>query len=355
LNHPNIVAVHDYGEADGMFFLVMEYVDGMTLRQLLRNGQIKPEAALAIVPPICQALQFAHEQGVVHRDIKPENVLLDKQGRVKIADFGIAKLLDADPPHAALTEERSVIGTPHYMAPEQVEQPHRVDHRADIYSLGVVFYEMLTGELPLGRFLPPSRKIQMDVRLDEVVLRALEKEPDQRYQKVSQIRTDVETIASGPGAVIGNPNQKDTELPVPIPAIQKQVQAPALGLIAAAVAQLIVCLSLFVFAIPAIEREGGDMGGYVAVGSMASVSFIAAMVVLSGAIHLLRLKRHLLVVVASVVAMVSGPAAILGFPLGLWALLVLNRREVRQTFQPGAPQQPVVNQAPPPFNPHSIP
>jgi hypothetical protein len=97
------------------------------------------------------------------------------------------------------------------------------------------------------------------------------------------------------------------------------------------------------------------MGGYVAVGSMASVSLIAAMVVLSGAIHLLRLKRHLLVVVASVVAMVSGPAAILGFPFGLWALLVLNRREVRQAFQPGAPQQPVVNQAPPPFNPHSIP
>jgi serine/threonine protein kinase len=196
LSHPNIVAVYDYGEADGMFFLLMEYVDGMTLRQLLREGRMKPEEALAIVPPICEALQFAHEQGIVHRDIKPENVLLDKQGRVKIADFGIAKLIGADQPHAALTEERSVIGTPHYMAPEQVEQPHRVDHRADIYSLGVVFYEMLTGELPLGKFHPPSTKIQLDVRLDEVVLRTLEKEPDRRYQQVSEVKTDVEMVSN---------------------------------------------------------------------------------------------------------------------------------------------------------------
>jgi eukaryotic-like serine/threonine-protein kinase len=210
LNHPNIVAVYDYGEADGMFFLLMEFVDGMTLRQLLRAGQMKPESALAIVPPICDALQFAHEQGVVHRDIKPENVLLDKQGRVKIADFGIAKLVGGDPSQVGLTEERSIIGTPHYMAPEQVEQPNRVDHRADIYSLGVVFYELLTGELPLGKFLPPSKKIQVDVRLDEVVLHALEKEPDRRYQKASQIRTDMETIASRSGPLRGDTDDAES-------------------------------------------------------------------------------------------------------------------------------------------------
>jgi tRNA A-37 threonylcarbamoyl transferase component Bud32 len=198
LSHPNIVTVHDYGEADGMFFLLMEFVDGMTLRQLLSESRMKPEQALAIVPPICEALQFAHEQGVVHRDIKPENVLLDKQGRVKIADFGIAKLVGMEKPRAALTEERSVIGTPHYMAPEQVEKPTTVDHRADIYSLGVVFYEMLTGELPLGKFQPPSKKVQVDVRLDEVVLHALEKEPERRYQHASQVKTDVETIAATP-------------------------------------------------------------------------------------------------------------------------------------------------------------
>jgi tRNA A-37 threonylcarbamoyl transferase component Bud32 len=194
LSHPNIVAVHDYGEADGMFYLLMEYVDGSTLRQLLRAGRLKPESALAIVPSICEALQFAHQQGVVHRDIKPENVLLDLSGRVKIADFGIAKLVDVNAPRPALTEERSVIGTPHYMAPEQVEHPQLVDHRADIYSLGVVFYEMLTGELPLGKFQPPSRKVELDVRLDEVVLHALEKEPARRYQHASEVKTDVETI-----------------------------------------------------------------------------------------------------------------------------------------------------------------
>ncbi|MBE0541236.1 MAG: protein kinase [Verrucomicrobia bacterium] len=215
LSHPNIVTVHDFGEADGMFFLLMEYVDGMTLRQLLREGRMKPEAALAIVPPICEALQFAHEQGVVHRDIKPENVLLDKQGRVKIADFGIAKIINplsrpadtlspsdgerAGERGAGLTQDH-ILGTPHYMAPEQVEKPATVDHRADIYSLGVVFYEMLTGELPLGKFQPPSKKVQVDVRLDEVVLHALEKEPDRRYQKASQVKTDVETIATTPSS-----------------------------------------------------------------------------------------------------------------------------------------------------------
>ncbi len=200
LSHPNIVTVHDFGEADGLYYLLMEYVDGVTLRQLLQARKMAPEEALKIVPKICEALQFAHEQGIVHRDIKPENVLLDKQGRVKIADFGIAKLVGAEAPRLSLTEEQSVIGTPHYMAPEQVEKPQLVDHRADIYSLGVVFYEMLTGELPLGKFQPPSKKVEVDVRLDEVVLHALEKEPERRYQKASQVKTDVETIAATPGS-----------------------------------------------------------------------------------------------------------------------------------------------------------
>ncbi len=106
LSHPNIVAVHDFGEADGLYYLLMEYVDGVTLRQLLQGQKIAPEQALSIVPKICEALQFAHEQGIVHRDIKPENVLLDKQGRVKIADFGIAKLVGAEAPRLSLTEEQ---------------------------------------------------------------------------------------------------------------------------------------------------------------------------------------------------------------------------------------------------------
>jgi serine/threonine protein kinase len=198
INHPDIVAVYDFGEAGGYHYLLMEYVDGLTLRQLLQTRKLLPEQALSIVPKICEALQFAHERGIVHRDIKPENILLDKQGRVKIADFGIAKILGAQAAGAALTGVKDVIGTPHYMAPEQVEKPATVDHRADIYSLGVVFYEMLTGELPLGNFQRPSRKVQVDVRLDEVVLHALEKEPDRRYQHASEVKTDLETIAATP-------------------------------------------------------------------------------------------------------------------------------------------------------------
>ncbi len=197
LTHPNIVGVHEYGEREGVFFLVMEYVDGVNVRLAMREGRIGQRDALGIVPQICDALQYAHEHGVVHRDIKPENVLVDLRGCVKVADFGLAKIVagDSDAPDLTLTGE--VMGTPHYMAPEQFEKPTTVDHRADIYSLGVVFYEMLTGELPLGRFDPPSRRAQIDVRLDEVVLRSLEKAPERRWQHASDVNREVGTIASG--------------------------------------------------------------------------------------------------------------------------------------------------------------
>jgi predicted Ser/Thr protein kinase len=194
LNHPNIVAVYEFGQVNSLPYFIMEFVDGLNLRQLERAGRLSPREALNIVPQICEALQFAHDEGVVHRDIKPENILLDKRGRVKIADFGIAKIMGQDP-EPRVAETQGAIGTPHYMAPEQVEKPETVDHRADIFSLGVVFYEMLTGELPLGKFAPPSRKVEVDVRLDEVVLRALEKEPEHRYQHASQVKTAVETIS----------------------------------------------------------------------------------------------------------------------------------------------------------------
>jgi serine/threonine protein kinase len=198
LNHPNIVGVHDFGVAGGLHYFVMEYVEGLNLRQVQQAGKLSPCEALKVIPQICDALQFAHDEGVVHRDIKPENIMLDKKGRVKITDFGLAKILGRDAKGLRLTGAQEVMGTPHYMAPEQIEHPQTVDHRADIYSLGVVFYEMLTGELPLGKFQPPSRKVQVDVRLDEVVLHALEKEPERRYQQVSQVKKDVETIVSRP-------------------------------------------------------------------------------------------------------------------------------------------------------------
>jgi len=200
-----------------LYFFLMEFVDGVTLRQLLNTGRVSPREALAIVPQICDALQFAHDQGIVHRDIKPENILLDRRGRVKVADFGLAKIVGRDssfgvPPsggsdaanpdrlkaelQTSLTDAGKVMGTPSYMAPEQVTHPADVDHRVDIYALGVVFYQMLTGELPGKPLQPPSKKVQIDVRLDEVVLRALEKKPELRYQQASVLKTQVETIAT---------------------------------------------------------------------------------------------------------------------------------------------------------------
>ncbi|HEX6883836.1 MAG TPA: serine/threonine-protein kinase [Planctomycetota bacterium] len=192
LTHPNIVTVHEHGTSGPYTWLVMELVDGASLRHLMRQGRVAPREALAIVVQVCEALQFAHDQGVVHRDVKPENILVDRRGRVKILDFGLAKVLGRDTD--SFTRTSQVLGTPHYMAPEQWERPLEVDHRADIFALGVVFYELLTGELPMGRFAPPSQKVALDVRLDGVVLRALEKEPELRYQQASEVKTDVERI-----------------------------------------------------------------------------------------------------------------------------------------------------------------
>jgi hypothetical protein len=156
---------------------------------------------LAIAPQICDALQYAHDQGIVHRDIKPENILLDRLGRVKVADFGLAKLIGAPAPEASpdsvapgLTQAGGVCGTPRYMPPEQLAAPETADHRADIYALGVVFYQMLTGAMPDTPVEPPSKKVVLDVRLDEIVLRALEHDPELRYRQVAEIKTLLTTL-----------------------------------------------------------------------------------------------------------------------------------------------------------------
>ncbi|MBL9146239.1 MAG: protein kinase [Verrucomicrobiaceae bacterium] len=213
LNHPNIVAVYDFGRiasgsADSqpsalgapLYFLLMEFVDGVNLRQLLQTKKLTPKEALSIVPPICDALQCAHDYGIVHRDIKPENLLIDKVGIVKIADFGIAKMVERTSKFVvsddAVTNSEvrftSPLGTPAYAAPEQANGI--ADHRADIYSLGVVLYEMLTGERPKDAITPPSKRVQVDIRIDEIVLRALEKTPELRWQTASEVKTQLATI-----------------------------------------------------------------------------------------------------------------------------------------------------------------
>jgi len=221
MSHPNIVTVHDFGEADGLYYIVMEYVDGVNLRDLLSDGKMEPEQALTIVPPICEALEYAHGKGVVHRDIKPENLLLDREGRVKIADFGIASLV------GATTE---VSGTPSYMAPEQASGS--VDRRADIYALGVVLYEMLTGERPAKEVVAPSKKVEVDVKIDEMVLRALEKEPERRYQTAHEFRTTAEMVMTTPqggAAAAGGPINCDGGKPSSLRSEQDEWKSPDSG------------------------------------------------------------------------------------------------------------------------------
>lgn len=195
LSHPNVVTVIDLGQSGSIYYFLMEFVDGVNLRQMLQAGKLATRDVLNLTLQICEALEYAHGEGVVHRDIKPENILVDKKGHIKIADFGLSKLLVATRPDLQLTQSNQVMGTMHYMAPEQIDQPLAVDQRADLYSLGVVFYEMLTGELPLGRFELPSKKSAVDSRVDELVLKMLERNPNRRCQQASEIRLQLEAIA----------------------------------------------------------------------------------------------------------------------------------------------------------------
>src|SRR5262249_20207855 len=232
LNHPHIVTVHDFGDVDGLYYFTMEYVDGRNLRDLLQTGALPAAQALAIIPQLCDALQYAHDEGLVHRDIKPENILLDRKGRVKIADFGLARLVGLTPTYLTLTGTHEVMGTLLYMAPEQMKRAHTVDPRADIYSRGVVLYEMLTGELPLGRFAPPSHKAAVNERLDQVVLRALAREPAARYQDAGAFKQDVvaalATAADTPGraSVPSGSSRPTPQNPTAWPSVRFHITRP---------------------------------------------------------------------------------------------------------------------------------
>jgi tRNA A-37 threonylcarbamoyl transferase component Bud32 len=359
LSHPNIVAVHDIGKANELYYFVMEYVDGVNLRQILRDGKLTPAQALRIVPQICDALQYAHEEGVVHRDIKPENILLDRKGRVKIADFGLAKLMGRDAGNFTLTGSQQVMGTLYYMAPEQVDRPLEVDHRADIYSLGVVFYEMLTGQLPVGRYPMPSEKAGTDAFLDEVVLHALEREPAQRYQHASEVKTDVES-GSRPVAL---PRKK-----ADLPTAASRVRGPALALLLVGILQsilpfLLLCMGLLLLGFP-VGNHG--VGAQSSDGALASAGWsdhggplfaqpvlaagespiwivilpltllmgaFVGLVIIGGSVSMMRLRSHGWATAAATLALLPcGPAWLIGLPAGIWALWVLNTQEVKAAF-----------------------
>jgi len=329
LNHPRIVSVHDFGHTDaGLYYFIMEFIDGTDLRRVIQAGELSPSEALAIVPQICEALQYAHEQGIVHRDIKPENILLDKKGQARIADFGLAKLLDQPAVPYTLTRAGQRMGTPHYMAPEQIEHPNTVDHRADIFSLGVVFYEMLTGELPLGRFPAPSQKVRVDVRLDSVVLRTLEKEPERRYQHAGEVRTDVEAITSG-----GEPAPSGDVTGEREKAVRQHLRIPAIGLMISGAVNFL-CFPVVLAAVSGVEWADTPGQPWMLVVAVMTGATVVGAIVTLGAWQMLRLRSYGWAVVGSALALVPlSVGFMLGMPMGIWALIVLKRRDVQEAFR----------------------
>jgi eukaryotic-like serine/threonine-protein kinase len=228
--HPNIVATYDTGEDDGVAYIVMELVEGATLRQAIDlHGPLPPARAADIAAQVADALAAAHARGLVHRDVKPSNVLVQLDGRVKVTDFGIAKA--ADQGHEDLTRAGNVMGTARYLAPEQLEG-HPVDERADVYSLGLVLYEMLTGNAPFGadteigtavaRLTTTAPRLG-DVRpgippgLAHVVERALERDPEQRWPNAASMRD-----ALVPFRVAAPDRTVDATMPVALPSLPRQ-------------------------------------------------------------------------------------------------------------------------------------
>jgi serine/threonine protein kinase len=207
LNHANIVAVFDAGEtADGMLYFVMEFIEGTDVGQIIATEKrIDPQRAVKIIATVCDALAFAHEEGIIHRDIKPSNIMLDKKGRVKVADFGLAKAVHSDT--TMLTGTGMRMGTPQFMAPESFSGI-AVDQRADLYSVGVMLYQMLTGRIPRGRFVMPTSVVsQLDPRLDAIVDRAMQPERDQRYSTAIEFKTELESITA-PGTTAAKPHRR---------------------------------------------------------------------------------------------------------------------------------------------------
>lgn len=191
LNHPNLIGVYDFGEVNGMLFIAMEYVPGRSLWEACNGSALDPAEVIRLMAGISQGLAHAHDHGILHRDIKPANILLDAQGQPKIGDFGLASHLESQ-----IHPGESIFGTPGYTAPEVVERPLTVDQRADIFSLGVLLHELLTGRLPASDPRPPSVISHCDPRFDAVVAKATSLSPILRYQHAVELAAALQKITT---------------------------------------------------------------------------------------------------------------------------------------------------------------
>lgn len=188
LVHPNIIRIYDFGETDSTLYLVMEYVPGDILERLVDSRGFDLQEVVAIGTQVCRALAYAHELGVIHRDIRLGNTMLDANGQIKVGDFGLARLVGEELFRRNLTEANQAMGTVDYLAPEQLDPGLSVDCRADIYSVGVMLYKLFTGTLSRGAFVLPSTLVPgLDPRVDEIVIRCMQRNPDNRYQKITDL------------------------------------------------------------------------------------------------------------------------------------------------------------------------
>ena len=194
LSHPNIIQIIDRGVAGEHYYFVMELVEGRSLREVMR--ELTPPEALRVALQVAKAIESAHDKDIIHRDLKPENILVDGRGHVKVADFGLAGMRRQDS-RLQLTATSVAMGTLNYMSPEQRRDAKNVDGRADLFSFGVVLYELLTGELPVGRFKLPSERVAgLDSRVDAVVARLLENDPEARYARASEVCRELEALVT---------------------------------------------------------------------------------------------------------------------------------------------------------------
>ncbi len=210
LNHPNIVQVYDFGTEGELAYIVMEFIQGRELKDILDAKEgLELGKIFTLMGELLDALDFAHEAGVIHRDVKPANVMIDAKGHAKLADFGVARITETEGDQGEATRAGAMVGTPSYMSPEQI-QGQTIDRRTDIFSAGILFYQLLTGQKPFegtGMALamkivqddpvPPTKLVQIPPVIDSVVARALAKEADKRYQTARAFAADLKLILEG--------------------------------------------------------------------------------------------------------------------------------------------------------------